>query len=377
MITVQQVFNKFYTEFKKNNTVSPQQSKAAIDIMSCRTLDMGAHVYECDECSYDFLQYNSCRNRHCNQCQSLLKTMWADQRANDVIDVPYFHVVFTIPKELRSLTYKNQEIIYPLMYKAVAETLKELSMDPKHLGVQIGFFSMLHTWSQDLYYHPHIHSVVMAGGLTDANKWRTSGKNFFIHVKVLGKVFRGKLLHFLKEAYKNEKTKFFGVNQTDLLALIDTCYKKDWYIYTKRTFQGPLAVIRYLSQYTHRVAISNERIISMTDMDVTILVTDRRTNQKKKVTLRGVEFIRRFLTHVLPTGFVKIRYYGIMACRNKKSKLSLCRKLSKSKTYKALFTGLSKAEVIKKIYGKDITVCPCCKFGILRKSFILPKWCFT
>lgn len=304
MIHVQEVFHKFYSDFIKLNTVSPQQSKAARDIMQCRTPEMGGHVFECDECGYNYTLYNSCRNRHCELCQNLSRLMWADERANDVLDAPYFHVVFTIPKELHTLVYQNQKLIYSLMYKAVAETLNELSSSPKYLGAQIGFFSMLHTWGQDLCYHPHIHSVVLAGGLTKINKWKTSRKKFFIPVKVLAKKFRGKMLYFLKQYYEQNILNFHGdakilMDKDNFSRLVDDCYKKDWYTYTKRTFSGPLAVIRYLGRYTHRVAISGHRILSMDDRNVTISVRDRANkNKKKTVSMKGTEFIRRFLKHI-------------------------------------------------------------------------------
>lgn len=379
MIHVQEVFNKFYDDFIKLNTVSPQQSKAARDIMQCRTAEMGGHVFECDECGYNYTLYNSCRNRHCELCQNLSRLMWADKRANDVLDAPYFHVVFTLPKELHTLVYQNQKLIYSLMYKAVAETLNELSGAQKYLGAQIGFFSMLHTWAQDLCFHPHIHSVVLAGGLTKINKWKTSKKKFFIPVKVLAKKFRGKMLYFLKQYYEQNILNFYGdaktlMNKDIFSRLVDDCYKKDWYTYTKRTFSGPLAVIRYLGRYTHRVAISGYRILSMDERNVTISVRDRANkNKKKTVSMKGTEFIRRFLKHILPKGFVKIRYYGIMANRNKKTKLVLCRKLSKSKSYKAQYSGLKKEEILKKIMKKDITVCPCCMFGSMKKNMTLPR----
>lgn len=379
MIHVQEVFNRFYDGFMKSYTVSPQQSKAARDIMQCRTSAMGGHVYECDECGHSYTQYNSCRNRHCELCQNLSRLMWADERANDVLDAPYFHVVFTVPKELHSLVYQNQELAYSLLYKVVNETVKELAGSPKYLGAQIGFFSMLHTWSQDLRFHPHIHTVVLAGGLTSINKWKTSSKKFFIPVKVLAKKFRGKMLYYLKQYYEQKRLKFYGkakslAGNTNFNTLIDACYEKDWYTYTKRTFSGPLAVIRYLGRYTHRVAISSHRILSIDGEHVVISVRDRSDkNKTKTVTMKGIEFIRRFLKHILPKGFVKIRYYGIMSNRNKKTKLALCRKLSKSKRYKAQFTGLKKEEILQKITNKDITVCPCCRFGIMKKSISFPR----
>lgn len=379
MIHVQEVFNTFYGDFMKSGNVTPQQAKAASDIMQCRTPVMGGHVYECDECGYSYTTYNSCRNRHCELCQNLSRIMWADERTNDVLDAPYFHVVFTVPKELHDLVYQNQELVYPLLYKAVEETLKELAGSPKYLGAEIGFFSMLHTWSQDLHFHPHIHTVVLAGGLTEIKKWKVSSKKFFIPVKVLAKKFRGKMLCFLKQYYEQNRLKFFGnakplVDKINFANLIDACYKKDWYTYTKRTFSGPLAVIRYLGRYTHRVAISGHRILSIKGEYVTISIRDRSNkNKRKTVTMKGIEFIRRFLKHILPKRFVKIRYYGIMSNRNKKTKLSLCRKLSNSKRYKAQLAGLNIEEILKKILKKDITICPCCKFGNIKKSMSFPK----
>lgn len=382
MIHVQQVFNRFYREYAQSNAVSPQQSKAAKDIIQCRTPELGGHIYECDECGYSSIQYNSCRNRHCGLCQNLSRLMWADERANDVLDAPYFHVVFTIPKELHAVVYQNQQLIYSLMYKAVAETLTELSSSPKYLGAQIGFFSMLHTWTQDLFYHPHIHSVVLGGGLTGINTWKVTSKKFFIPVKVLAKKFRGKMLHYLKKYYDQNLLVLYGdakvfKDKANFNFLLDSCFKKDWYTYTKKTFSDPLAVIRYLGRYTHRVAISSERILSMDEQNVTISVRERADkNKKKTVVMKGVEFIRRFMKHILPKGFIKIRYYGIMANRNKKTKLVLCRKLSKSKKYTAQYTGLKAPDVFGKIFKKDITICPCCMFGNMKKSMSFPKGAF-
>ena len=331
MITLQEVLEKFYDAFKMKYNPSPIQAKAVYDIMQCRTPALGGHIYECEECGHSMVLYNSCRNRHCNICQGLQRAVWVDKRTEDILDAPYFHVVFTLPKELHSLIYQNQRQLYKLMYKAVSETLSELSRDTKYIGAQIGFMSLIHTWTQDLNYHPHIHTVVLAGGLTDTNKWRKSSKKFFIPVKVLSKKFRGKYLHYLKQYYHEGLLSFFGnlkeyENPENFANLVDRCYRKEWYTYTKKTFSGPLAVIKYLGRYTHRVAVSNERILSMDDETVTISVGGSKNKDKQKtVTMSGVEFIRRFLMHVLPKGFVKIRHYGLLANRNKKTKLELCR----------------------------------------------------
>lgn len=372
MITAQDVFAQFHLQYKKSYVPSTQQAKAYKDITGCRTAALGGHISECDECGHITVHYNSCRNRHCPMCQGINKVIWVDKRIKDILNAPYFHVVFTMPQELQPLIYQNQELLYGLMYRAVAQTLFELSRDEKYLGTQIGFFSLLHTWSQDLHYHPHIHSVVLAGGLTKHNKWKNSSKKFFIPVKVLAKKFRGKYLYYLNQYYQQNSLKFYGNaqayrNPKIFRNLLDQCYGKDWYTYTKETFSGPLAVIQYLGRYTHRTAISNRRIVSMDEHTVTFTARDRNKGSGTKIiTLKGVEFIRRFLMHILPRGFVKIRHYGLLANRNKKTKLKLCRKLTSSPVYKPKFEGLTTIEILNILLGKDVTVCPVCKKGKMK-----------
>jgi len=377
MPTVQDAFHQFYATFKQNHSLSPQQAKASWDIMNCRTAALGGNASLCAECGHLAIRYNSCRNRHCPLCQGIKKDIWVDKRSKDILHAPYFHAVFTMPKELHSLIYQNQELLYNLMYKAVALTLQELSQDDKYLGAQIGFFSLLHTWSQDLHYHPHIHTVVLAGGLTKKNRWRSSSKKFFIPVKVMSKMFRGKFLYSLKRYYYENLLMFYGdarqyENPKLFEKLLTECYDKNWYSYTKRTFSGPLAVVKYLGKYTHRIAISNTRIVAMDKDTVTIKVKDRKNNnQTKNVTLKGVEFIRRFLMHVLPKGFVKIRHYGLLANRNKKTKLELSRELTGSPTYKAIFEGLDTEEILSIIIGRDINLCISCGKGHLKPTYSL------
>jgi hypothetical protein len=366
MSTVQDIFQQFYSGYKGQYAPSAQQARSAEDIMDCRTEALGGHVYECEECGYRKVQYNSCRNRHCPQCQGVAKAVWVDQRSKDILNAPYFHVVFTMPTRLQPLVYQNQELLYNLMYKSVAETISELSQDEKHLGAQVGFFSLLHTWGQDLHYHPHIHTVVLAGGLTKLNQWRGSSKKFFIPVKKLSEKFRGKFLYYLKQYYHQNLLEFYGDEEKyrepkNFRTLIGQCYEECWYSYTKRTFSGPLAVIKYLGRYTNRIAISNTRIVSMDECTVTITVKDYKdSNKSKLLTLEGIEFIRRFLMHVLPKGFVKVRHYGLLANRNKKTKLELCRKLTLSPTYKPQFEGLTTMEILCLLAGKDVLLCPSC-----------------
>lgn len=296
-----------------------------------------------------------------------------DDRSRDILNAPYFHIVFTMPQELHALIYQNQKLLYDLMYKAVAQTIFELSKDPKYLGAQPGFFSILHTWGQDLHFHPHIHTVVLSGGLTRMNKWRSSSKKFFIPVKVLAKKFRGKYLYYLKQYYLENLLNFYGdarqYQDPKLFQdLLDSCYAKDWYSYSKEPFAGPMAVVKYLGRYTHRIAISNKRIVSVNKDTVTIAIKDYKGGSKKKaVTLNGIEFIRRFLMHILPKGFVKIRHYGILANRNKKNKLALCRKLTNSPIYKPKFEGLTTIEIVSQLVGRDVTICPACRKSKLKK----------
>jgi hypothetical protein len=374
MNTVQDVFRAFYLQYIEKYKTSTIQAKSARDMLNCRTANMGGHAYECETCNHTLVRYNSCRNRHCTLCQGVNKAVWVDQRKKDILNAPYFHVVFTMPEQLHMLIYHNQKLLYDLMYKAVAETLAELSQDKKYLGAQIGFFSVLHTWGQNLHFHPHIHTVVLAGGLNNHNQWCSTSGKFFIPVKVLSKKFRGKYLYYLKQYYEQTRLEFYNDSKEykdpkTFQELIDKCYSLDWYSYTKKTFSGPEAVMEYLGRYTHRIAISNNRIVSIDKDTVTIQVKDYKdNNQKKSVTLTGVEFIRRFLMHILPKGFVKIRHYGLLANRNKKTKLTLCRKLTNSPSYKPIFEGLSISEVLSILIKKDVTLCPACKKSHLKSA---------
>lgn len=375
MSEIQAIFQSSYEKFLDVYRVSALQATAASAILTCRTSALGGHKYECEGCGHNLIRYNSCRNRHCPSCQGIQKEIWIDQRKKDILEAPYFHVVFTLPKQLHMVVYQNQKLLYNLMYKAVAETLMELSADKKYLGAQIGFFSVLHTWGQNLHYHPHIHSVVLAGGLSKHNQWRQAKKDFFIPVRVLSKKFRGKFLDSLKTYYEQGQLHFY--NETERYQesklfqnLVNQCYHIDWYSYTKKTFSGPLAVVKYLGRYTHRIAISNQRILSWNEETVTIQAKDYKKNHRKtEITMKTIEFIRRFLMHILPKGFVKIRYYGLLANRNRKTKLALCRKLTNSRSFQPIFEGKSKVEVISILLKRDVTLCPECKVSHLKDVY--------
>jgi hypothetical protein len=371
MTAVQEIFHAFYPDYAEENKLSDQQQKVARAIMHCHTQAMGANVSVCEECGHEVLHYNSCRNRHCPSCQGVDKDVWADKRSEETINAPYFHVVFTMPAQLQMLIYQNKELLYGLMYQATSETLYTLTKDSKYLGAKPGFFSVLHTWGQDLHYHPHIHMILVGGGLTQTGQWRSASKKFFIPVKVLAKMFRGKFLRTLKFYYDEQKLNFFGdlrclENESAFKSLLTEVYKINWYVYTKRTFSGPQAVVKYLARYTHRIAIANSRIVNVGDHTVTFKVRDYKDkNDSKLMTLSGSEFIRRFLMHVLPNGFVKIRYYGILATCNRKTKLVLCQKLTNTLLNTSKLKGLSIKEVLLALFGRDVTLCPCCGIGKL------------
>jgi hypothetical protein len=371
MPEVQDIFAMHAKQYHHKHPLSPEKYKAMMDIINCRTLKLGGHIDECDECGNLQISYNSCRNRHCPKCQTFLKEKWIDARKEELLPVPYFHIVFTIPEELNMLIYQNQKKGYKLFFKAVSETLKELSEDPKHFGAKIGFVCLLHTWSQNMLYHPHLHVVLPFGGLTPDGKFKIGAEDFFIHVQVLSSMFKGKFLHMLEKAYSEGDLEFYGSMleyEHDQLfqAYLNTLRKKDWVVYCKETFSGPEAVIEYLGRYTHRICISNNRILHYEDGSVTFKWKDYRDNKHKTMTITAEEFIRRFLMHILPSGLMKINYYGILSNRNKKTQLRQCQKELDYECAKSIFKDMTAVDIIKAITGTDITLCPCCKKGRLR-----------
>lgn len=307
-----------------------RRAMCAIEV--CRTAALGGHVYQCDRCGRQKVSYNSCRNRHCPKCQGLDKAKWVAEREKDLLPVGYFHLVFTLPSELRPLVLRNPKLMYNLLFRAASETLRTIAKDPKHLGVNIGFIAILHTWGQNLLHHPHLHLVVPGGGLDKkTGQWIHSRKNYFLPVQVLSRMFRGKFLSFLRKAYEKEKIIFPGViaslsEENRFHELCALMYKKEWVIYSKPPFGSPKLVLRYLGRYTHRVAISNQRLVKFKEHRVTFRWKDyAHQNKKKSMTLDADEFIRRFLLHILPERFVRIRYYGLLSHRNRKQSLLQCR----------------------------------------------------
>lgn len=371
-MTIQQIFTEYGQAYEKKNKMTLSQKKAFTHIVECRTEKCGIHVDVCDKCGYERVLNNSCKDRNCPQCQTFKKEEWINNRKAEVIGTRYFHVVLTLPKELNVIAMQNQKEIYSIIFKASSEAVKELTDDKKYMGACPGFISVLHTWGQTLEYHPHIHMIITGGGLTEINKWRESGKNFFVPVEKLSIKFRRKFMDNLKEAYTNNKLDFYGSiisykDSNKFKELVDTVYGIPWYSYIKKPFDGPAAVIEYLGRYTHRVAISNNRVLKVEGGRVFFKWKDYKDNNKIKVmSLEVNEFIRRFLLHVLPSGFVKIRYYGIIANRNKKTKLILCQKLTNVLNNPA-YSKLTKLELLMKVTNGKAFLCPCCNSNSLRR----------
>jgi hypothetical protein len=317
--------------YRARHPVSPEQAKVMTSLVQCRTAILGGHVDSCDGCGFVRISYNSCRDRHCPKCQASERAAWVDARLERLLPVEYFHVVFTLPEQLQPLILKNRRVLYTLLFRAASETLLELAADPKRLGAQIGITAVLHTWGQNLLFHPHLHCVVTGGGLSlDGRRWVPTREGYFLPVQVLARLFRGKFLAQLKRLHQSGQLMLTGsvahlAQPGAFQQLLDRLYRKKWVVYAKPPFGGAAQVYRYLGRYTHRVAISNSRLISMRDGRVQFQYKDYADDQKnKQMSLSADEFLRRFLLHVLPKGFVRIRHYGLLASPNVKTKLKRC-----------------------------------------------------
>jgi Zn finger protein HypA/HybF involved in hydrogenase expression len=311
--------------------------KVLLAIARCRTAALGGHIDECTRCGHRAISYNSCRNRHCPKCQAGARERWIAARQKELLPTRYLHVVFTLPGHLAPLVLQNKKVIYDLLFRTSAETLLQVARDPRHLGAEIGFFSVLHTWSQKLTAHPHVHCVVPAGGLSpDHTRWMRSRDNYFLPKEVLGELFRGKFVNALKQAFQNGQLQFHGdlklLAQPKIFAAwLRPLHRQDWVVYLKRPFGGPQYVLRYLGRYTHRVAISNHRLASFADGQVTFRWRDSaHHNEQKLLTLSLDEFLRRLLLHILPQGFVRIRHFGFLANRKRATTVPLCNQLLSS-----------------------------------------------
>lgn len=369
-------------EILKNNRESFLQGRflpySKIKVLNalevCRTAVLGSHIEDCPNCDYTKSSYNSCRNRHCPTCQNLAKEQWIDARRSELMDTPYFHVVFTLPDTLNPIIYNNQKLLYDLMFKSVSQTLTELAADPQYLGAQIGITALLHTWGQNMMYHPHIHCIVPGGGLSNSGlEFKYSSKKFFLPVRVISKKFKGKFLFNLKQLILEEKVSIPSkLTQSDFKDIIRNAYLKEWVVYCKAPFKSPSHVIEYLGRYTHKVAISNNRVVSYDHNSVTFKWRDYKDKNKEKLmTVSCIEFIRRFLLHVLPKKFFKIRYYGILSTRTRKTKLVACQKLTGIKLNSTVRH--SKEEILKRILGENALACPKCGCQHLNRRFLPPN----
>lgn len=315
----------------RGETLCREHRRVLGAIEACRTAALGGHLYRCPRCDYERPVYNSCRNRHCPKCQALASARWVEARRAELLPVPYFHLVFTLPEVLRPLWFRHPRTLYTLLFRTVAATLLEIAADRRHLGARIGFLALLHTWTQTLLYHPHLHVVVPGGGLTsDGARWVGCRPDYFLPVQVLSRLFRGKLLAGLKTLHAEGELSCTGpleplADPQGFAELLAPLYETDWVVYAKPPFGGPRKVLAYLARYTHRIAISNHRLLNVDDEAVTFRYKDYRGRRPRSLTLPLSEFTRRFLLHVLPKGFVRIRYYGFLANAGRARLLSCCR----------------------------------------------------
>jgi hypothetical protein len=336
-LTVGTVFRRYGEAYRAEAgcSLSSAQQRIMTAIAQCRTAALGGHVEQCDRCGDTRVWYNSCRDRHCPQCQSLARTEWIEDRQAEILPVPYFHVVFTVPDQVAVIAYQNKAVVYAILFRAVADTLRTIAADPTHLGADIGFFGVLHTWGSTLVHHPHLHCVVPGGGLSpDGTRWVSCRPHFFLPVRVLSRFFRRVFLQYLEEAFDADALQFV----TSLHALRDRqafvehlapARQTEWVVYAKPPFAGPQQVLDYVGRYTHRVAISNSRLLDIEDGRVRFRYKDYRDtgHPQKTMTLPAGEFIRRFLLHVLPARFHRIRYYGLLGNRHRKEHLAHCRQI--------------------------------------------------
>jgi hypothetical protein len=364
---------------QRGGKVSPAQHAVLSTLGRCHTAALGGHLYRCDSCGVERPAYNACGNRHCPSCLGHKSAAWLEDRAAELLPVPYFHVVFTVPTEIAALALGNKKIVYGILFRAASETLLEAAADPEHLGADIGFLAILHTWTQTLLHHPHVHCIVPGGGLSpDGARWVMSRDDFFVHYKVLSRWFRGKFLAYLAEAARAGALRFAGATAqlatpAGFASFLQEQRDKEWVVYIKPPFGSPEQVLKYLARYTHRVAISDRRILAVEDAGVTFRYRDN-TRGQQVMTLDGVEFLRRFLLHVLPSGFVRIRYYGLLANRVREKNLTLCRELLAANVgLPAPTAPTAPTTPATPPAEDDRDRCPCCGVGRLRAVGVLAR----
>ena len=364
--TMQDVLRPFYPKYLDSHTPTGCQEKTVRHILNCKTGAYGFNLSKCSKCGHIQYHNNSCRDRGCPMCQALSNEMWVDAQQESVLDIDYYHLVFTCPSELNPLFYCNQKELYSLFFHTVAETILDLSMDPAYMGGMPGFISIMHTWGSNLSYHPHIHVLSTSGGLNQDRNWCQSKDGFFLPGKAMARLFKGKFLSGLKCLHEAGKLCYEGEasqyhSQYEYQVLLDICYRKNWVTDIRESFAGAETVMRYLGRYTHRIAISNSRILHMDGETVTIRVKDYKNGGIwKELTLDGCEFVRRFLMHVPPKNFVRIRHYGLLSNHNKRNLIPICRNLIGCREFLRRFKKNDKVHAMKILYKKDVTICPYC-----------------
>jgi hypothetical protein len=384
-LEVADVFRRYGAAYRERHgaSMSAAQRRVMSAIEVCRTAALGGHLERCDQCGYERNCFNSCRDRHCPKCQSLARAQWIEDRRSELLDVPYFHVVFTVPEQIAAITYQNKKIIYGILFHAVAETLSTIAADPEHLGAEIGFFAVLHSWGQNLMFHPHLHCVAPGGGLSpNGQRWISCRPNFFLPVRVLSDLFRRLFLEALQKAFDSRELQLLGHLEPlrERRTFASHCRmlkKRKWVVYAKRPFAGPQQVLDYVGRYTHRVAISNNRLLDIENGQVSFQWKDYRTGgQVKTMTLSAEEFIRRFLLHVLPSGFQRIRYYGLLGNRNRKEKLGQCRRLLGMRApdqHRASSIEQDYRDHYEDLTGSSLRQCPQCQCGRMVLVAMLPR----
>lgn len=357
---------------RRSHALTPDQTAVLRDIVRCRTAALGGHLDVCDRCGHTAPSYNSCRSRHCPKCQGRAQAKWVAEREERILPVRHFHVVFTLPAELQALVRFRREDLFRMLFACASQTLLELARDERHLGAELGLTAVLHTWTRELLFHPHVHCIVTGGGLAlDGRRWVDSPKKFLFHVNVMGALFRGKFLDRLRKAHaRGLFAGFHGFDDPEGFdRLMRAIAKKDWVVYAKRAFGGPEQVYRYLGRYTHRVGIANSRLVALRDDAVTF-----RTKNGKTLTLAPVEFLRRFLLHVLPAGFIKMRHFGLLAPGNVNTKLVQARALLEVRARAATRVTPSGREILDALTSEEARPCPICRIGVLHRRPLPPNW---
>jgi hypothetical protein len=373
-LEVAEVFRHFGRAFRDRHgaSLSTARRRAMVAIERCRTAALGGHVERCGDCGHQRIAYNSCRNRNCPKCQGLARAQWLADRQAELLDVPYFHVVFTVPEAIATVAFQNQTVVYDILFRAVSETLRTIAADPRHLGAEIGFLAVLHSWGQNLLHHPHLHCLVPGGGIApDGERWIACRPGFFLPVRVLSRMFRWRFLHYLEKAFAAGALNFFSAHRhlhepaafrRHLAPVRDT----EWVVYAKRPFAGPAQVLDYVGRYTHRVAISNNRLVSMEEGQVRFRWKDYRNgNRQKTMSLQAGEFIRRFLIHVLPDGFHRIRYYGFLGNCHRARKLDRCRELLRMAPAAPTDPPADYRDRYEALTGRALRQCQHCRTGIM------------